>query len=143
MLGSAKAFNQNLDSWLKWLDKDGNDSSNWCNGATCVDKCIGLDKESCLNEEDICKYSKKKKIVGDCQYRKKIYKHDCTQYISNELCLSGFYPGMCKWKDNVCLHVCDGFSKETCKSKKVFLNKICTMPEIKNPCLGCHLKSEC
>jgi len=168
MFRSAKAFNQNLDSWLKWVDKDGNDSTDWCEGATCdantalfptttpsifpsiavsqsptFNKCIGLDKESCLNAEDICKYSNTKKILGDCRYKKKIYEHDCTQYTSSELCLSGFYPGMCAWNDNFCSHVCDGLSQKSCKSKRVFFQKICTMPKVKNPCFGCHSNSEC
>jgi len=166
MLKGASAFNQYLDPWLKWVDKF-NTSVDWCYGAICdantalfptttpssvpsisqsptENKCTGLDEESCLNEQDICKYSSKKKILGECQHKKDIYRHDCAQYSSNESCLSGFYPGMCKWNGEVCSHVCDGLSKKTCKKKTYVIDlKICTMPKVKNPCLGCHLKSKC
>ena len=169
MFAEAKAFNQNLDSWLKWVHKDSSASTNWCDGAICdantalfptttpsalpssnvshsptMNRCTGLNKDSCLNKDDVCKYSNQKKILGDCQYMKKAYKHDCAQYISNESCLSGFY-GVCKWHGNVCSHVCDDLSKETCKKEKhaVFNIKLCTMPKVKNPCLGCHPSSEC
>ena len=166
MFKDAKTFNQNLNPWLKWINKrDVDERKQWCLRAKCnantaffptmtpsvfpsgtvsptANKCIGLDEESCVRESDICKYNKQKKILGECQYKKKIYNHDCTQYISNESCLSGFYPGMCMWKDNGCLHVCKGLSKESCKSKEYFFHKICTMPKINNPCLGCHKKIE-
>ena len=167
MLEDASAFNQNLDPWLKWVDKSGNTSGGWCYGAICdantalfpttepsafpsisippaENKCIGLDKENCVSKADICKYSSKKKILGECQHKKDIYRHDCAQYTSSESCLSGFYPGMCMWNGKVCSHVCDGLSKKTCKKETYFFDvKICTMPKIKNPCLGCHLKSKC
>jgi len=166
MLYSASAFKQNLDLWLEWVY--GLRSYKWCDGAICdantalfptttpsssvpsisqsptENKCTGLDEESCLNEEDICKYSNKKKILGNCQYKKKNYEHVCEQYTSSVSCLSGFYPGMCKWIGNVCSHVCDGLSKKACRKTIVFFDvKICTMPKINNPCLGCHLKSKC
>ena len=77
MFAEAKAFNQNLDSWLKWVHKDSSASTNWCDGAICdantalfptttpsvfpsitvsptANECIGLDEESCVREADIC-----------------------------------------------------------------------------------------
>ena len=146
ILKDAKAFNQNLNPWLKWLTKSNVDSTEWCLRATCdantalfptttpsvfpsitvaptANKCIGLDEESCVRESDICKYNKQKKILGECQYKKKIYNHDCTQYISNELCLSGFYPGMCMWKEKFVFMCVKVFLRKVVNQKNIFIKR--------------------
>ena len=166
MLYNAKAFNQNLDPWLKWIDSTSSYFSKyWCKNAICdantdsypssspsttsngptEDECANLNKKKCTKKKEMCKYSNKKTVSGDCEAKNKKYAHDCVQHNTRELCFSEDNAGLCRWEDGVCSHQCSGLTPGKCKKKKLLWQslKICTIPKLLNPCFGCQRNSKC
>jgi len=106
-------------------------------------KCNELSKTECKRQKEVCRYNKKKKIWTDCKAKKKKYEHDCAKYDSPTQCRA--VDGLCRWNNDVCSHACDDLAVKVCKNKKSSADnkKMCKMPRIKNPCFGCHPKTEC
>merc|ERR1712113_1245216 len=108
------------------------------------EKCKGLGKHDCKKLKNVCTYSGKKKVWGDCEAKKAADELDCNQFTSETTCDSVDNKGLCSWMNGVCSHLCDNHSRQSCrrvKLKKGNKNKkICTTPRVKNPCFGCHSK---